>query len=38
MEGTKMEIKLAWDQFVELGEDGLENILAKLDEPASASA
>lgn len=38
MEGTKMEIKLAWDQFVNLGEDGLENILAKLDESASASA
>jgi hypothetical protein len=38
MEGTKMEIKLAWDQFVNLGEDELGSILAKLDEPASASA
>jgi hypothetical protein len=38
MEGSNTEIKLDWDDFVKLDDDGLENILAKLDEPASASA
>jgi hypothetical protein len=38
MEGYRTEIKLAWEDFVKLDDDGLESILAKLDEPASASA
>lgn len=38
MEGSNTEIKLAWDDFVKLDDDGLESILAKLDQPASASA
>ena len=38
MEGFATEIKLDWETFVGLDEEGLENILAKLDQPALASA
>jgi hypothetical protein len=38
MEGFQTEIKLAWEDFVSMGDEGLESILAKLDEPASSSA